>query len=64
MYDIESVAPQQDGYGNLYTLVSQETRLLQVSPSGDDVRHSVSVAAATPFLHPSSGAISTLSRNS
>src|SRR5215475_3478304 len=26
----EPLAPQQDGYGNLYTLVSQETRLLQV----------------------------------
>ena len=36
--DIESLAPQQDGYGNLYTVVSQETRLLQVSPSGNDVR--------------------------
>ena len=31
--DIESLAPQLDGYGNLYTLVSQETRLLQVSPA-------------------------------
>jgi len=64
VYDIESLAPQQDGYGNLYTLVSQETRLLQVSPRRRCPPFSVLVTAVTPFLHPSSGAISTLSRNS